>query len=182
MCQNAWVPWLPPSPGDSHCRNCSFCSKVSLLEETCGQWPNCLLGSHMFRCVGDHRAQPITKCFIPKIYLSHSHPIVSSLLIFSRNLKPRIYTQWLGFKKICPAHSAERLNPTGRASPKALRHGQGTGWQPVGLGSMGKGVGEQERWLESWVMPDNLETTVGSLVFIPIVSSCYGKVLGSGMT
>lgn len=84
--------------------------------------------------------KPITKCFLSHTPLSHSHPVVSSLMLkFPRNPKPRLYTRWLGFKGICPTHSAERLNPSGTVRAKALRHGQGTGRQPVEFKSVSKG-------------------------------------------
>lgn len=40
---------LATTPADSHHRNCSSCSKVKLLQETRGQWPNDLLGNTCFQ-------------------------------------------------------------------------------------------------------------------------------------
>lgn len=45
---SGWLGTLAATPGDSHHRNSSSRSKVRVLEETCRQWPNGLLGKPCF--------------------------------------------------------------------------------------------------------------------------------------
>lgn len=64
---------LAATLADSHHRNCSSCSKVKLLQETRGQWPNDLYRESMFSDGMEITEQkPITKCVIPNTPLSHS--------------------------------------------------------------------------------------------------------------
>lgn len=55
MCQD--VCSLATTPGDSHHRNCSFCLKVRLLEDTHRPWSQGLLGSPHLQMGWNHEAQ-----------------------------------------------------------------------------------------------------------------------------
>lgn len=111
MCQDVWVP-RPPPQGHSHQRNSSSCSKAGLLEETRERGPSAQLYKICFRWAAKHKAA--TKRPSPNNPLSHSHPLVSSLMLtFQKHQTQNLLSvAWLQGSSPCPLSRAT-LDPTG---------------------------------------------------------------------